>query len=87
MALTKGKQTCLEKKGIEERKEQVSRNEWIKGSIEYTKALISSEYTIQNEFGYIHPVASSEILFLLERDNCEIENEIIKIIKNNGGLK
>lgn len=50
MALTKGKQTCLEKNGIEERKEQVSRNEWIKGSIEYTKALISSEYTIQNEF-------------------------------------
>lgn len=47
----------------------------------------SSLYTIQNEFGYIHPVASSEILFLLERDNCEIENEVIKIIKNNGGLK
>ena len=46
-----------------------------------------SLYTIQNEFGYIHPVASSEILFLLERDNCEIENEVIKIIKNNGGLK
>ena len=47
----------------------------------------SSLYTIQNEFGYIHPVVSSEILFLLERDNCEIENEVIKIIKNNGGLK
>ena len=47
----------------------------------------SSLYTIQNEFGYIHPVASSEILFLLERDNCEIENEVIKIIKNNGRLK
>ena len=46
-----------------------------------------SLYTIQNEFGYIHPVVSSEILFLLERDNCEIENEVIKIIKNNGGLK
>ena len=46
-----------------------------------------SLYTIQNEFGYIHPVASSEILFLLERDNCEIENEVVKIIKNNGGLK
>lgn len=46
-----------------------------------------SLYTIQNEFGYIHPVASSEILFLLERDNCEIEDEVIKIIKNNGGLK
>ena len=46
-----------------------------------------SIYTIQNEFGYIHPVVSSEILFLLERDNCEIENEVIKIIKNNGGLK
>ena len=46
-----------------------------------------SIYTIQNEFGYIHPVVSSEILFLLERDNYEIENEVIKIIKNNGGLK
>ena len=46
-----------------------------------------SLYTIQNEFGYIHPVASSEILFLLERDNCEIENEVIKIIKIKGGLK
>ena len=46
-----------------------------------------SIYTIQNEFGYIHPVASLEILFLLERDNCEIEDEVIKIIKNNGGLK
>ena len=44
-------------------------------------------YTIQNEFGYIHPVASSEILFLLERDNCEIENEVIKIIKFKGDLK
>ena len=50
MALTKGKQTCLEKKGIEERKEQVSRNEWIKGHFEYTKALVNAEYTIQNEF-------------------------------------
>ena len=47
----------------------------------------SSLYTIQNEFGYIHPVVSSEILFLLERDNCKIEDEVIKIIKNNGGLK
>ena len=44
-------------------------------------------YTIQNEFGYIHLAVNSEILFLLERDNCEIENEVIKIIKNNGGLK
>ena len=46
-----------------------------------------SIYIIQNEFGYIHPVVSSEILFLLERDNCKIEDEVIKIIKNNGGLK
>ena len=46
-----------------------------------------SIYTIQNEFGYIHLAVNSEILFLLERDNCEIENEVIKIIKNNGGLK
>ncbi|MCI7208354.1 MAG: hypothetical protein MSA15_20485 [Clostridium sp.] len=47
----------------------------------------NSLYTIQNEFEYIHPVASSEILFLLERDDCEIENEVIKIIKIKGGLK
>ena len=46
-----------------------------------------SIYTIQNEFGYIHLAVNSEILFLLERDNCEIENEVIKIIKNNGGIK
>lgn len=46
----------------------------------------ASLYTLQNEFGYIHPVASSEILFLLERDNCEIEDEIVKIIKNKGEL-
>ena len=41
-------------------------------------------YTIQNEFGYVHLVACLEILFLLERDNYEIENEVIKIIKNRG---
>ena len=46
-----------------------------------------SLYTIQNEFGYIHLAVNSEILFLLERDNCKIEDEVIKIIKNNGGLK
>ena len=46
-----------------------------------------SLYTIQNEFGYIHLAVNSEILFLLERDNYKIEDEVIKIIKNNGGLK
>ena len=46
-----------------------------------------SLYTIQNEFGYIHLAVNSEILFLLERDNCEIENEVIKIIKSKGDLK
>ena len=46
-----------------------------------------SIYTIQNEFGYIHLAVNSEILFLLERDNCKIEDEVIKIIKNNGGIK
>lgn len=49
MKLTNG-QTCLEKYGIEARNEQVKRNEWVKDYLEYTKALVSSEYTIQNEF-------------------------------------
>ena len=46
-----------------------------------------SLYTIQNEFGYIHLAVNSEILFLLERDNCKIEDEVIKIIKFKGDLK
>ena len=49
MTLKNG-QTCIEKKGIEARNEHLIRNEWVKGQLEYTKALISSEYKIQNEF-------------------------------------
>jgi hypothetical protein len=43
------KQTCLERFGIEARKEHLYRNEW-KMDFQYTKALVNSEYMIQNEF-------------------------------------
>lgn len=49
MALS-NRQTCLEKQGIESRHEHLIRNEWVKDQLEYTKALVNSEYTIQNEF-------------------------------------
>ena len=42
-------QTCLEKIGIAMRNEALSKNEWRK-DIEYTKALVESEYDIQTEF-------------------------------------
>lgn len=44
-----GKQTCLEKFGIEARKEHISRNDW-RTDFQYTKALVDSEYMVQNEF-------------------------------------
>lgn len=50
-----GKQTCLEKFGIEARKEHLFRNEW-KIDLQYTKALVDAEYMIQNEF----PVGSTD---------------------------
>lgn len=50
-----GKQTCLEKFGIEARKEHLYRNEW-KNDLQYTKALVDSEYMIQKEF----PVGSTD---------------------------
>ena len=50
-----GKQTCLERFGIEARKEHLYRNEW-KMDFQYTKALVNSEYMIQNEF----PVGSTD---------------------------
>ena len=46
---TNGKQTCLEKFGIEARNKHLYRNEW-KVDLQYTKALVDSEYMIQNEF-------------------------------------
>jgi hypothetical protein len=50
-----GKQTCLEKFGIEARKEHLFRNEW-KIDLQYTKALVDAEYMVQNEF----PVGSTD---------------------------
>ena len=49
-----GKQTCLEKFGIEARKEHISRNDW-RTDFQYTKTLVDSEYMVQNEF----PVGST----------------------------
>ena len=44
-----GKQTCLEKFGIEARNEHLYRNEWQK-DLQYTKALVDAEYLVQTEF-------------------------------------
>ena len=52
---TNGKQTCLEKFGIEARKEHLYRNEW-KIDLQYTKALVNAEYMVQTEF----PVGSTD---------------------------
>lgn len=52
---TSGKQTCLERFGIEARNEHLYRNEW-KVDLQYTKALVDAEYMIQNEF----PVGSTD---------------------------
>lgn len=43
-------QTCLEKVGMEARFEHITRNDWRRNDIEYTRALVLSEYAIQNEF-------------------------------------
>lgn len=50
-----GKQTCLERFGIEARNEHLYRNEW-KVDLQYTKALVDAEYAVQNEF----PVGSTD---------------------------
>jgi hypothetical protein len=52
---TSGKQSCLERFGIEARKEHLYRNEW-KIDLQYTKALVDAEYAVQNEF----PVGSTD---------------------------
>ena len=44
-----GKQTCLEKFGIEARKYHLLRNEW-RSDLRYSKSLVSAEYEIQSEF-------------------------------------
>lgn len=50
-----GKQTCLERFGIEARNEHLYRNEW-KIDLQYTKALVDAEYAVQTEF----PVGSTD---------------------------
>lgn len=42
-------QTCLERFGMEARKEHLMRNEW-KKDLQYTKLLVNAEYDIQTEF-------------------------------------
>ena len=44
-----GKQTCLEKIGMEARNYHLLRNEWRK-DLEYSKPLVDAEYLIQTEF-------------------------------------
>jgi len=44
-----GKQTCLERFGIEARGYHLLRNEWRK-DLAYSKPLVDGEYMIQNEF-------------------------------------
>lgn len=42
-------QTCLEKRGIEARNQQLQCNEWQK-DLQYSKQLVEAEYNIQSEF-------------------------------------
>ena len=42
-------QTCLERFGIDARKEHLQRNEW-KRDLQYTKTLVDAEYLVQTEF-------------------------------------
>ena len=42
-------QTCLEKKGIEARQQQLQCNEW-RNDLQYSKQLVEAEYNIQVEF-------------------------------------
>jgi hypothetical protein len=46
---SEGKQSNLGKFGVEARKKHLSRNEWYK-DLQYTKALVDSEYLVQTEF-------------------------------------
>lgn len=46
---SEGKQSNLEKFGIEARNKHLMRNEWQK-DLQYTKPLVDSEYLVQNEF-------------------------------------
>lgn len=58
-----GKQTCLEKMGMEARKYHLLRNEWRK-DLAYSKPLVDAEYLIQTEFkidgGYDVPTEESK---------------------------
>ena len=46
----KAGRTCLEKIGMESRHEMLSKNEWKKDDIEYTRGLVLAEYVVQDEF-------------------------------------
>jgi hypothetical protein len=63
----KGGQTCLEKVGIESRAKHISRNEYRKNDIEYTRALVLAEYAIQNEY----KVASTDEPVVRDRGGFE----------------
>jgi phosphatidate phosphatase PAH1 len=67
---TSGKQTCLEKFGIEARNEHLYRNEW-KVDLQYTKTLVDAEYMIQNEF----PVGSTDQSVQDQIESARIKQE------------
>lgn len=73
-------QTVLERVGIEARREHLFRNEW-KKDLQYTRALVNSEYEIQTEF-----IVSSyqDDLIGVNKQN-EIDN--LNKIKNNAERK
>lgn len=45
-----GGQTCLEQFAMKARKEQLTKNEWGKHTVPYTKELVRAEYDIQRRF-------------------------------------
>lgn len=73
-------QTCLEQYGMAARKEQLMRNEW-KKDLQYTKALVNTEYDIQTEFKIS---STEEQLELMQSESAEnkVGKENKKKLKN-----
>lgn len=74
-----GKPSMLEMIGMEARKYHLDRNEWDKG-LQYTRALVNAEYTIQTEFkinGGKTPMTESKI----DKKEAKIDNKIAKYNK------
>lgn len=81
-----GKGSNLEIYGIYARAEQMLKNEWRK-DIQYTKALVNSEYMIQTEFkvgGEVEPPTEeqkTDKIQKLKEKKQKLENEIQKLTK------